>query len=120
MDARVLNVQRASGQRAPQGPPPPGYQGGGYPPPPPYTTAPATPITGGQALDSLRRRVRRILWPRLRIPPLTSVSLADLVSIYFLAEPPALPQNGIRPAVFFEVISIQSSVFNRQSSVKSR
>jgi len=33
VDARSLNVQRASTQGPPQGPPPPGYQGGGYPPP---------------------------------------------------------------------------------------
>jgi hypothetical protein len=33
VDARTLNVQRASTQGPPQGPPPPGYQGGGYPPP---------------------------------------------------------------------------------------
>jgi hypothetical protein len=33
VDARSLNVQSASTQRAPQGPPPARYQGGPYPPP---------------------------------------------------------------------------------------
>lgn len=36
VDARTLDDQRASSQRAPQGPPPPGYQGGPYYPPPYY------------------------------------------------------------------------------------
>jgi hypothetical protein len=39
VDARTLDVQRASSQRAPQGPRPPGYQGGPYYPPPYYGPA---------------------------------------------------------------------------------